>query len=1070
MHIRKMIPLFWMLGTGLTALAELPAPAQAKVLFIGNSLFGSSDGGVPGYSDAALRAMGQGGLDYRMIGNWGESLTWGLSNVSKYNTILPDGTLQGDLYKASAQLKITDAILNGPDGIPGGTDHWDYVVLQGYGDDDASDCVLDATQPDGVRGAFFDTVVILKTLADQVGAQTLLYMRWPNNPEATSVSWFNSQIAALSSNYDTIANHLGLEVIPIALITEDLLFTNPPDTSVLPSSYDRYNFLYGGDNIHQSDYGKGMFAYAVAALFARLSPVGVPFEHGGYIDIPPSIDDAIQKSVWRVIAQREPWADPNAVTRRIIPNVNALTINEGSTATFSVCLNAAPTSTVTITTSRTSGDTDLSVVSGTTLQFSSTNWDVPQSITLTAAEDSDGVGSSATFTAAGSGLAAASIMATEQDNDLPEGVGILRAEENGRVTVEAEHYFSRTENLSKLWTLQTDGVQETYDFSNVRNGNYLTLLPDSSSASHVRATAGTVLLIDHDAYVDYKVRIATPGTYVLHLRATGRDNASDSFYAGIVELRDGDGGVNGGNPEASEDILADWYRYLGGATATFGWISMAEYESDDSSGSTNLPAWQITQPGTYTIRVNWREDGIALDALVLQLSSLAAPSGTGPAESPAYVEAVAPPAAPSGLTASTVSSHQIDLSWTDDADNEAGFKIERRSGTNGFVQIGTADMNSTIFSSASLTANTLYTYRVCAFNSVGNSDYSAEASATTSAETGPGLIVEEHFTDRAGTGSTGVTSWPKGSITNGLAYGNLIATGGALTAASTYSNLATFDGTVYADSTLWFSVLVRNTVDQDRLLFFSTASPNGVGVEFTASGARADISGKIGPTVSLTPASTNFIVGKLILSSTGDETVTLWINPTNFTSEATLSSSAVGSSSLTTNGTMTFSSSSSIYPRQNGATTVFDEIRLATSLAGVTPTTGSQPPPAPYDTWAQSYGLVQAEDGDDDGDGTSNFLEYALRGNPTNSSSGAQVEFKAAGTNGFEYIYVRRTTANSGLTYRLETSTNLVYGVWTNSGYTTLPTAVLDADFEILTNRISTADGTGKFIRLRIQQ
>ncbi|MDQ7054058.1 MAG: fibronectin type III domain-containing protein, partial [candidate division KSB1 bacterium] len=37
-----------------------------------------------------------------------------------------------------------------------------------------------------------------------------------------------------------------------------------------------------------------------------------------------------------------------------------------------------------------------------------------------------------------------------------------------------------------------------------------------------------------------------------------------------------------------------------------------------------------------------------------------------------------PPAAPSNLTATAVSTSQIDLSWTDNSNNEDGFKIERK--------------------------------------------------------------------------------------------------------------------------------------------------------------------------------------------------------------------------------------------------------------------------------------------------------------------------------------------------------------------------------------------------------
>ena len=42
----------------------------------------------------------------------------------------------------------------------------------------------------------------------------------------------------------------------------------------------------------------------------------------------------------------------------------------------------------------------------------------------------------------------------------------------------------------------------------------------------------------------------------------------------------------------------------------------------------------MTSAGTYTIRLNMREDGSTVDALVFQLQSLPDPKGIGPAESP----------------------------------------------------------------------------------------------------------------------------------------------------------------------------------------------------------------------------------------------------------------------------------------------------------------------------------------------------------------------------------------------------------------------------------------------------
>jgi len=87
---------------------------------------------------------------------------------------------------------------------------------------------------------------------------------------------------------------------------------------------------------------------------------------------------------------------------------------------------------------------------------------------------------------------------------------------------------------------------------------------------------------------------------------------------------------------------------------------------------------------------------------------------------------VEPPAAPSGLSATAVSSSQIDLIWQDNADNEKGFKIER-----GSVQIDTVGANVTSYSDSGLDPLTTYTYRVRAYNDADDSAYSNEDSATT---------------------------------------------------------------------------------------------------------------------------------------------------------------------------------------------------------------------------------------------------------------------------------------------------------------------------------------------------
>lgn len=91
------------------------------------------------------------------------------------------------------------------------------------------------------------------------------------------------------------------------------------------------------------------------------------------------------------------------------------------------------------------------------------------------------------------------------------------------------------------------------------------------------------------------------------------------------------------------------------------------------------------------------------------------------------------PAAPSGLTATAVSKSRIDLTWTDNSNDESGFKIERCTGAGctNFVQIGTVGANVTAVANTGLSGNTTYTYRVRAYNANGDSAYSNTASATT---------------------------------------------------------------------------------------------------------------------------------------------------------------------------------------------------------------------------------------------------------------------------------------------------------------------------------------------------
>lgn len=97
-----------------------------------------------------------------------------------------------------------------------------------------------------------------------------------------------------------------------------------------------------------------------------------------------------------------------------------------------------------------------------------------------------------------------------------------------------------------------------------------------------------------------------------------------------------------------------------------------------------------------------------------------------------YIGEVAPPTAPSGLTAVAISSTQINLSWSDNSDNEMGFDIYRSIGTNdNFSFHKTVLANVYSFSDKDLDFGTSYFYKVSAKNIGGISAFSNEDSATT---------------------------------------------------------------------------------------------------------------------------------------------------------------------------------------------------------------------------------------------------------------------------------------------------------------------------------------------------
>jgi hypothetical protein len=121
--------------------------------------------------------------------------------------------------------------------------------------------------------------------------------------------------------------------------------------------------------------------------------------------------------------------------------------------------------------------------------------------------------------------------------------------------------------------------------------------------------------------------------------------------------------------------------------------------------------------------------------------------------------------APSNLTLTRVSPHQIDLAWQDNSSGETGFEVQRSAGATAFTRLAGTGANATSHNDANLTAGTEYCYRVRAFRTSGKQTTYSLFSNTACATTPPSAPSNANATPASST-AVDVT-WLDNSATEG---------------------------------------------------------------------------------------------------------------------------------------------------------------------------------------------------------------------------------------------------------------------------------------------------------------
>ncbi len=303
--------------------------------------------------------------------------------------------------------------------------------------------------------------------------------------------------------------------------------------------------------------------------------------------------------------------------------------------------------------------------------------------------------------------------------------GLLAPAAPGNLTANATGFST----IALAWndnSSDEDGFKIERKISNGNFSEVTTVGKDVNAFNDAGLSSGT-------SYV-YRVRAykgtANSGYSNEATASTSNSGLSPTLSVSDVSINEGNSGstdvffvVTVANPNA-QTVSVD-FQIIDG-TATQG----SDYSVISSSGTMTFLAGVKTQKIRVTINGDavdeQRDETFLVNLLKVTNATITDNQGVGTIIND---DGPPPPTAPSILTANTIGTSTIALVWSDNSNDEDGFKIERKTDSGDFSEIVTVAKDVTSYTDAGLSGGATYGYRVRAYKGTRNSSYSNVASA-----------------------------------------------------------------------------------------------------------------------------------------------------------------------------------------------------------------------------------------------------------------------------------------------------------------------------------------------------